>query len=154
MAEFEFEGRVIVLGELKTGTSQRTGNTWASQDVTLEETHGQYPKKICVNVFGEERIKQLDFKVNEECLIKFSINAQEYQGRWFNKLECWAKETRMQAQPTAQPAQAYVAQPTAQPYTAAQPNAGQQNTAHQPFPPEVNGTLFGNDDNDKGGLPF
>ena len=101
---YQFTGKVIVMGELRTGVSQKTGKTWASQDVTLEEVDVRYPKRVCVNVFGEDRIKDLAFQVGELCTITFEINAQEFQGRWYNKLDCWKKELVALQQPMAQPA--------------------------------------------------
>jgi hypothetical protein len=56
---------------------------------------GQYEKKINFEVRGVERCKQWeDFfngmpDKNAPVMIKFEINAREYDGRWFNSVEAW-----------------------------------------------------------------
>ncbi|MCD8211162.1 MAG: DUF3127 domain-containing protein [Prevotella sp.] len=86
----EIEGRIIAVLPVKEGTSQK-GNTWKSQDYVIE-THDNYPKKCCFNVFGEEKIKNFDIKEGDELSVSFDIDAREYQGRWFNSIRAWKVE--------------------------------------------------------------
>ena len=78
----------------QTGTSKRTGNAWQT-DEWLAVIPGQHEKKINFSVKGFDRCNQwLDFfngipDKNQPVLIKFEINAHEYQGRWFNEIEAW-----------------------------------------------------------------
>lgn len=84
----EITGKIIAALEPRSGTSQRTGSAWMTQDFVIE-THEQYPKHCVFNVFGEERLKEFNIKVGDELTVSFDIDAHEYQGRWFNNLRAW-----------------------------------------------------------------
>ena len=84
----EIEGRIINVLEKQEGTSNRTGNRWASQEYVIE-THDQYPRKCCFRVFGEDRINAMNIQVGEELRVSFDVDAREYQGRWYNTLTAW-----------------------------------------------------------------
>lgn len=98
--------------ETKSGVSQRTGNPWCARDYVLE-IPGQYPRHFVFTVFGEDRIKQFALKKDEEVTVQFDVDANEYQGRWFNKVNAWniirpgqQAATTQQAAPAPPPAQA------------------------------------------------
>ncbi len=74
--------------EAKKGVSQRTGNPWMARDYVLE-IPGQYPKRMVFTVFGEDRIKQFALKKDEEVTVHFDIDANEYQGKWYNKIQAY-----------------------------------------------------------------
>lgn len=85
----ELTGSIIAVMEPHGGVSQRTGNTWMTQEYVLE-VPGMYPKKICFSIFGEDRIKQFALKQGEQnVIIQFEIDAHEYNGRWFNEVRCY-----------------------------------------------------------------
>ena len=54
----EFTGRIIKALEPRGGVSNRTGNAWKMQDFVIEETVGQYPKRMVFNVFGEDNLSR------------------------------------------------------------------------------------------------
>ncbi|MBO4673575.1 MAG: DUF3127 domain-containing protein [Bacteroidaceae bacterium] len=118
----EFTGRIIKALEPRAGVSSRTGNPWKMQDFVIEETVGQFPKRMVFNVFGEENLNRFNIQEGQELTISFDVNAREYNGRWFNDIRAWNVMAAAPSQPVAG-AQAGV-QPVAQ---AAQPAA--------PFPP-------------------
>lgn len=85
----EFTGRIIKVLEARTGVAKSTGNPWMTQDYVIEETMGQYPKRMTFNVFGEDKIKQFNIQEGQELTVSFDINAREYNGRWFNDIRVW-----------------------------------------------------------------
>ena len=87
----EIEGKIIAVLPAKEGVSTRTGNPWMTQDYVLE-THDQYPRRCCFNVFGSDKIQLFGIKVGEEMRVSFDIDAHEYQGRWFNSIRAWKVE--------------------------------------------------------------
>ena len=101
----EIKGRIIAVMPVRTGTSQKNGEGWASQEYVIE-TIEQYPKRCVFNVFGEDKLKQFNIQQGGEYLVKFDINAREYNGRWYNDIRAWKVE----------PAQAEQAQTQAQPF--------------------------------------
>ena len=77
-----------------TGTSQRTGNPWRT-DEYLAVIPGQFEKKIKFEVRGVERCQQWEQffdgmpDKNAPVLVKFEIDAREHDGRWFNSIQAW-----------------------------------------------------------------
>lgn len=86
----EITGKIIAVLPERGGTS-KTGNEWKMQEYVLE-THEQYPKKICFNVFGADKIAQFNIQAGDELTVSFDINAREYQGRWYNDIRAWRVE--------------------------------------------------------------
>ena len=151
----ELEGKISVVMPALSGVSQSTGNSWMSQEYVMAYywfPNQTNPSFIVLRVFGEDRIKQLNLKQNDEVRVRFHIEAHEYNGRWFN-------ETRLDAvtfvgasasknqQPANQPAQQANTQASGQ--QQAQQNQGQQGS---PFPPKVDKNGNPIDPNDD--LPF
>ena len=102
----EFTGRIIKALEPRGGVSSRTGNPWKMQDFVIEETMGQFPKRMAFNVFGEENLNRINIQEGQELTVSFDINAREYNGRWYNDVRVWNVMPAAPAQPaaTAQPA--------------------------------------------------
>lgn len=86
----EITGKIIAVLPERGGIS-KTGNEWKTQEYVLE-THEQYPRRICFNVFGADKISQFNIQAGEEMTVSFDINAREYQGRWYNDIHAWRVE--------------------------------------------------------------
>ncbi|MBM6882364.1 DUF3127 domain-containing protein [Bacteroides caecigallinarum] len=98
----EITGRIIAVLEPRGGVS-KSGNNWKVQEYVLE-TNEQYPRKMCFDVFGEDKIQQFNIQAGEELTVSFDIDAREWQGRWFNSIRAWkvervAQGAGMQQQP-------------------------------------------------------
>lgn len=107
----ELQGKVIAVLPERSGVSQR--GEWKAQSFVIE-THEQYPKKLCFDVFGADRLAQFNIQSGEELLVSFDIDAHEYQGRWFNSIRAW-NVTKVSQQAMASSANAAgVANPTNQ----------------------------------------
>lgn len=96
----EIKGRIIAVMDKKQGTS-KDGKAWMSQDFVIE-TFEQYPKRCVFNVFGEDKLKQFNIQQGGEYLVKFDINAREYNGRWYNDVRAWKVEPAQAGQAPAQ----------------------------------------------------
>jgi hypothetical protein len=86
----EITGKIIAVLPERGGIS-KTGNEWKTQEYVIE-THEQYPRKVCFNVFGADKIAQFNIQAGEEMTVSFDINAREYQGRWYNDIRAWRVE--------------------------------------------------------------
>ena len=93
----ELSGKVIAVLEPRGGVS-KTGNAWKVQEYVIE-THDQYPRRMCFDVFGEDKINQFNIQVGEELTVSFDIDAREWQGRWFNSIRAWKVERANVQQP-------------------------------------------------------
>ena len=101
----DITGKIIAVLPARGGIS-KTGNEWKMQEYVLE-THEQYPRKMCFNVFGADKIAQFNIQAGEEMTVSFDINAREYQGRWYNDIRAWKVERGVApAAPTAAPYEA------------------------------------------------
>jgi hypothetical protein len=86
----DISGKIIVVLPEQGGTS-KNGNEWKKQEYVLE-THEQYPKKVCFQLFGADRIAQASIQEGEELTVHFDIDSREYQGRWFTNINAWKVE--------------------------------------------------------------
>ena len=127
----ELQGKVIAVLPERSGVSAR--GEWKAQSFVIE-THEQYPKKLCFDVFGADRLAQFNIQSGEELLVSFDIDAHEYQGRWFNSIRAW-NVTKVSQQAAAQ-APAGVAQPSA-PYTPPAQPQQPQSTAPSSDPDDL-----------------
>ncbi|MDR1344960.1 MAG: DUF3127 domain-containing protein [Tannerellaceae bacterium] len=86
----DISGKIIVVLPEQGGTS-KNGNEWKKQEYVLE-THEQYPKKVCFQIFGGDKIAQAAIQAGEELTVHFDIDSREYQGRWFTNINAWKVE--------------------------------------------------------------
>jgi hypothetical protein len=86
----EITGKIIAVLPERGGVA-KTGNEWKMQEYVLE-THEQFPKKLCFNVFGADKIAQFNIQAGDELTVSFDINAREYNGRWYNDIRAWRVE--------------------------------------------------------------
>lgn len=86
------EGRILYIMDVKSGVS-KNGKIWKTVDFVVE-IPGQYPKKVCFNLFGEERVATFCSTCNvlDEVVVDFEIDAQEFLGKWYNKVSAWKVE--------------------------------------------------------------
>ena len=132
----ELQGKVIAVLPERSGVSAR--GEWKAQSFVIE-THEQYPKKLCFDVFGAERLAQFNIQSGEELLVSFDLDAHEYQGRWFNSVRAWnvqrvdpnAVAGAMGGMQPGSPFPPMGAAPAAAPAQPAAPAGG----ATAPFPP-------------------
>lgn len=97
----EITGKIIqVLPEV--GGVSKAGNEWKKQEYVLE-THDQYPKKVCFQIFGADKIAQAAIQPGEELTVSFDIDSREYQGRWFTSINAWKVDRPMAAASQAAP---------------------------------------------------
>ncbi len=141
----EITGKIIAVLPERSGISQRSGAEWKAGSYVLE-TQEQFPKKICFDVFGADRIQQFNIQVGEMMTVSFDIDAHEYQGRWFNSIRAFRVDRNIQAAPVAG------AMPESAPLpTTSVPGAAPQAPVSAPMPDSTPFAAEGGEDTD---LPF
>ncbi|MCM1198550.1 MAG: DUF3127 domain-containing protein, partial [Clostridium sp.] len=94
----DLEGKIIRKLNVQTGNSAR--GSWAKQEFVLEYQDGNYPAQACLNVWGEDKVKDLEkYQVGDNVRVAFNINSREYNGRWYNDLRAWRIEPAGVSQP-------------------------------------------------------
>lgn len=108
----DLQGKIIAVLEPKTGTSAR--GEWKVQEFVLE-TNEAYPKKMVFSVFGDERLKLYNIQQGQDYLVRFDIDAHEYNGRWFNSIRAFDVRPA-EAAATTPPIAATTPEPTTAPF--------------------------------------
>ena len=138
----EIVGKIIQVLPLQSGTSSRTGNSWQVQSYVLE-TQEQYPRKVCFEIFGEDKIKNNPCNIDDLVTVSFDIESREFNGRWYTSIRAW--RVQQGDMTSAQPA----AQAMPQPAPAAAPAV-----APQPAPVANTQVFDASADDESGDLPF
>ena len=87
----ELIGKAIAALPVKSGVSKKTGEQWQSREYVIE-TQEQYPKKMCFEVFGTDKLKDFNIRNNDLIKVHFDITAREYNGKWYNSIRAWKVE--------------------------------------------------------------
>lgn len=95
-------GKIIQVLPMQQGTSQRTGNPWSLQSYVLE-TIESYPKKVCFEVFGEDRIKANPCNIDDVVTVSFDLESREFNGRWYTSVRAWKIQQGIVTNNTTQP---------------------------------------------------
>ncbi len=88
----EISGRIISILSEQSGEGRN--GPWRKQDFILE-TDGQYPRKVCVSVWGD-KIDQFSLKEGEQLTASVNIESREYNGRWYTDVKAWKVEREAQ----------------------------------------------------------
>ena len=122
--QVEIEGRIIKVFELRSGISARSGNEWRRQDYVIE-TPGQYPRK-CLFTVADTNIELFNLQEGANVKVTISIDAHEYNGRWFNDFRAIAVGNPTATVPPAEGPQIGVPQapPATAPATDSDPFSG------------------------------
>ena len=87
----EIIGKAIAALPVKSGVSKKTGEQWQSREYVIE-TQEQFPKKMCFEVFGTDKLKEFNIRNNDLIKVHFDITAREYNGKWYNSIRAWKVE--------------------------------------------------------------
>ena len=86
MNENTITGKIIHVLDLVTGDSKRReGEKWFLQEYVLE-TMEEYPRKVCFQLWGEDRIKGADLHEGDMIRLTFNVESREYNGRWYTSV--------------------------------------------------------------------
>lgn len=100
----EIEGTIIRMLDVQNGVSAR--GPWSKQEFVIEYQEGNFPTQICLNVWGEDKVKDLGrFNIGDRVKISFNLSSREYNGRWYTDVRAWRIEPAGQASSAATPSQ-------------------------------------------------
>lgn len=118
----QITAKLIQVQAMQTG--QGKNGEWRKQDLIVE-TDGQYPKKICISLWGD-KITDANLQVGQIYRYDIDIESREFSGRWYTDIKAWRVENGNTTQPSNGPS----------------------------GPPSPLRPLDLTDDDDDGGLPF
>lgn len=102
-------GRIAEVFPAQSGTSQRTGNQWMSQDYLFEffQWSGQQnPNRLVVRIFGEDNIKRHNLQQYEDNVtltLRLDASKTKDGDRWFNEIRITNVDRIGQQQPAQAP---------------------------------------------------
>jgi len=91
----QITAKLIQLLPLQTGTGKN--GEWKKQDIIVE-TEGQYPRKICISIWGD-RIRPEQLQPGNMLTVDADIESREYNGRWYTDVKAWRIDVAGQAAP-------------------------------------------------------
>jgi len=80
--------KLVQVLPLQTGIGKN--GEWKKQDIIVE-TDGQYPKKICISVWGD-KINNNQLQIGNVLKLDFDIESREFNGKWYTDLKAWKVE--------------------------------------------------------------
>ena len=84
----QLTAKLVQLLPLQTGSGKN--GQWKKQDVIVE-TEGQYPKKICISIWGD-KINESQLQLGSQLAFSFDVESREYNGRWYTDVKAWKIE--------------------------------------------------------------
>ena len=97
----EIEGRIARKLNVQSGTSSR--GAWSKQEFILEYQEGNFPSQVCMNVWGEDKVRDLEkYQVGDKVRVSFNLSSREFNGRWYTDVRAWRIEPAGQQQNSGQ----------------------------------------------------
>lgn len=97
----EIKGTIIAALPEVSGVS-RSGNNWKKREYVLENTEGQFPRKVAFTCFGDNA-DRINLKVGDKVTMYFDIESREFNGRWYTDIRCWRCDLDKGDAPAATP---------------------------------------------------
>ncbi len=85
----ELKAKLIQLLPLQSGEGKN--GPWKKQDIIVE-TESQYPKKVCISIWGD-KIDANKLQIGNQLNISFDIESREFNGRWYTDVKAWKIDT-------------------------------------------------------------
>ena len=83
----EISGKILKFLPEVSG-SGKNGSSWTKQEVIIE-TQEQYPKKVCVSVWGDKIADIKKVALGDEVKLSLSLESREYNERWYTEARAW-----------------------------------------------------------------
>ncbi|TAE12075.1 MAG: DUF3127 domain-containing protein [Bacteroidetes bacterium] len=83
----EITGKLIkVLPEV---TGEGKNGTWRKQEFVIETLDATYPKKICMELWGDKTFILQTFAEGDTLKVSFDVESRPYQDRWFTSVKAF-----------------------------------------------------------------
>ena len=76
-------------------SGQGRNGTWVKISFILE-TQDQYPKKVCIDAWGDKVDLVKSFQSGDLLKVDFDVESREYNGRWYTNVKAWRLEKQGQ----------------------------------------------------------
>ena len=115
-------------------SGQGRNGEWKKQNFVIE-TMDQYPKSVCITMWGDKIDHLQRFNLGDEIKASINIESREYNGKWYTDVKAWRLEPLNQS--------------------STPPAAGGGQNTPMPEPPPFEETFnLKSDDTEQDDLPF
>ncbi len=84
----EIKGKLQIILPVAEGSSKN--GPWKKQEFVIEITDGKFPKQVCLNVWGADKVDYFKrYKVGDMLVCSLDISSREYNWRWYTDLRAW-----------------------------------------------------------------
>lgn len=135
--DIQLIGTIVRVLPLQKGT-KRDGGEWQKQEYLLSVEGERYDNKVCFQIFGAEKIARIGLKENERVRVHLEIRANEYNGKFYNSIDCWKVDRNSDQQQQQQGNAVVNASQQATPTQQQPQEPVAQSSQQQQFPPQVN----------------
>lgn len=86
----QVKGKITKMLEKVTGEKKDGSGQWVKQSFILE-TEETYNNLYCFEVFGDDKVEQLNKfnKVGDLVDVDFNVSTNEWQGKYYTSLQAW-----------------------------------------------------------------
>jgi hypothetical protein len=84
----QLTAKLTQLLPIQTGSGKN--GEWKKQDIIVE-TDGQYPKKVCISIWGD-KINEGQLQIGNLLQIDFDVESREYSSKWYTDIKAWKIE--------------------------------------------------------------
>ncbi|MBO4978009.1 MAG: DUF3127 domain-containing protein [Muribaculaceae bacterium] len=95
----EIKGTIIHALPEVSGVS-KSGNAWKKREYVLENTEGNFPRKVAFTCFGENA-DRIQLKPGDKVTVYFDIESREFNGRWYTDIRAWRADVEAAGAPAA-----------------------------------------------------
>jgi hypothetical protein len=85
-SDLEITGKVIKFLDVQKGESSR--GPWQKGGFVIE-TDGAYPRKVCLQVWGDSLNQVNNLKEGDTVKASINIESREYNNRWYTDVRVW-----------------------------------------------------------------
>lgn len=84
----QISGKIFKILPVEKGES-KSGKEWKKQSIVLD-TSDQYNPHVCLTLFGDKTDLLKNYKEGDNITCSINISSREYNGKWYNQLDCWS----------------------------------------------------------------
>ena len=95
----QLTAKLIQILPMQSGNGKN--GEWRKQEIIVE-TDGQYPKKVCISMWGD-KINEPILQIGNILDINFDVESREYNGRWYTDVKAWKVDLAGQGGSTGSP---------------------------------------------------
>ena len=86
----EITGKLFQKLPVQSGQSAK--GAWSKQEFVVE-TQENFPRKVCMSVWGADKVAELDsFLEGEVVKVSFNLESRSYNERWYTDVRAWRIE--------------------------------------------------------------